>query len=236
MIDRIDDPARFQALNAEWDELLKASSADSPFLTWEWLWSWWKHLAADGTLHILAFRDRDRLVAIAPLMSRTLRVAGLAPVRVLEFLGTGSVGSDYLDLIVRRGQEAEALGAFADYLAKGDVALEMAQLDANAAVARLEARIRAARGRHRPRAVAGDALRGQGQRRHHVGVRVGEPAGACGAFGADEAQLVVGAARVADGEQDRALPGRVGVLDEGGDVDGHHAAVDGVVLVVSAAH
>ena len=136
MIDRIDDPARFQALNAEWDELLKASSADSPFLTWEWLWSWWKHLAADGTLHILAFRDRDRLVAIAPLMSRTLRVAGLAPVRVLEFLGTGSVGSDYLDLIVRRGQEAEALGAFADYLAKGDVALEMAQLDANAAVAR----------------------------------------------------------------------------------------------------
>ena len=112
MIDRIDDPARFQALNAEWDELLKASSADSPFLTWEWLWSWWKHLAADGTLHILAFRDRDRLVAIAPLMSRTLRVAGLAPVRVLEFLGTGSVGSDYLDLIVRRGQEAEALEQF----------------------------------------------------------------------------------------------------------------------------
>jgi CelD/BcsL family acetyltransferase involved in cellulose biosynthesis len=135
MMERIVDPNRFQALRAEWDELLNASSSDSPFLTWEWLWSWWKHLAEDRKLHIVALRDRDRLVAIAPLVSRTRHIAGLASVRLLEFLGTGSVGSDYLDLIVRRGEEAEVLGAFADYLAKDGIALEMAQVDAKGSVA-----------------------------------------------------------------------------------------------------
>jgi CelD/BcsL family acetyltransferase involved in cellulose biosynthesis len=146
MIERIGEPDRFRALRPEWDELLSASSSDSLFLTWEWLWSWWKHVAEDRQLHILALRERDRLVAIAPLVSGTRQVAGLASVRVLEFLGTGSVGSDYLDLIVRRGREAEVLGVFADYLANDDVALEMAQLDAKAAVGRTLASELARRG------------------------------------------------------------------------------------------
>jgi CelD/BcsL family acetyltransferase involved in cellulose biosynthesis len=136
MIEHIGDADRFRALRSDWDELLRASSSDSPFLTWEWLFSWWSHFSEDRKLHILALRENDRLIAIAPLASRARRVAGMFPGHVLGFLGTGSVGSDYLDLIVRRGREGDAFTAFADHFANDDIVLEMAQLDLNASVAR----------------------------------------------------------------------------------------------------
>jgi CelD/BcsL family acetyltransferase involved in cellulose biosynthesis len=47
---------------------------------------------------------------------------------VLEFLGTGSVGSDYLDIIARRGNEDEALAALADYFRKKNFVLDLRQL------------------------------------------------------------------------------------------------------------
>lgn len=116
----VSDPAIFAGLAREWDELLLRSDARTPFLAWEWLYPWWQHLrGADRELYLLLMRDPSgRLVAIAPLCRRfarqglglggpgTAQRARLAagPVkgwsRVLEFLGTGEVGSDFLDLIV----------------------------------------------------------------------------------------------------------------------------------------
>ena len=43
-IECVDDRWGFTALRPEWNELLRASGADCPFLTWEWLHSWWRHL------------------------------------------------------------------------------------------------------------------------------------------------------------------------------------------------
>jgi CelD/BcsL family acetyltransferase involved in cellulose biosynthesis len=47
---------------------------------------------------------------------------------VLEFLGNGYVGSDYLDLIVRRGCESETRQAFASALANKHLVLDWTQL------------------------------------------------------------------------------------------------------------
>jgi len=47
---------------------------------------------------------------------------------VLEFLGNGFVGSDYLDVIVRRGYEAEARQAVVSSLAKERLTLDLTQL------------------------------------------------------------------------------------------------------------
>src|SRR5204862_4045645 len=52
-IERIEDPARFTALREEWDELLASSAADCIFLTWEWLHTWWNHLAAGRRLYLI---------------------------------------------------------------------------------------------------------------------------------------------------------------------------------------
>ena len=135
MLARIDDAADFAGLRGEWDELLQASESDCFFLTWEWLSTWWKHLADDRELCILTVRDGDELVAIAPFASRMRRCAGIVPVRSLEFLGTGSVGSDYLDVIVRGGREREAIESLADYLAREEAIIELSQVRRGAAVA-----------------------------------------------------------------------------------------------------
>ena len=44
----------FQKLEPEWNELLQNSDSDCLFLTREWLSTWWKHLAEDRRLAILA--------------------------------------------------------------------------------------------------------------------------------------------------------------------------------------
>ena len=127
VIERIEDIGGFEKLREEWTELLDASASNCLFLTWEWLYTWWKHLAEGRKLHIIAVRYGRELVAIAPLTLRPPRLNRLLPFRVLEFLGTEGVGSDYLDLIIRRGKEQEALQALANYLADGKLMLELAQ-------------------------------------------------------------------------------------------------------------
>ena len=107
----IEDIGGFDNLRQEWDELLADCSSDCVFLTWEWLRTWWSHLAERRQLRIAAVRSGGKLVALAPLAVRPGSVKRLFPFRVVEFLGSGTVGSDYLDLIIRRGAEAEALDA-----------------------------------------------------------------------------------------------------------------------------
>ncbi len=139
-IERIEDPAAFEFLRDEWDALLEASASKCLFLAWEWLYTWWQHLSEGRGLCLLTVRRDGRLVAIAPFMISPPRVARLVPFASLEFLGTGSVGSDYLDLIVRAGQE-EAMGALAAYLADRRVMVQLAQVRPNSSLAALAARM-----------------------------------------------------------------------------------------------
>jgi len=109
----IDDFDRFGSLRTEWKDLLRSSSSNNPFLTWEWLHAWWKHLNGGRTLQILTVRSEVyRLVGVAPLCVSRGRLPGLSQ---LEFLGTGWAGSDYLDLIARRGYERDTVDAFAEW-------------------------------------------------------------------------------------------------------------------------
>ena len=112
-IQRIQDLSGFAALRPHWDGLLAASGANNPFLTFEWLHAWWTNLRGNARLQTIAVWSDNELIAIAPLMST--RTPGWFT--RLEFLGTGHAGSDYLDLIVRRGRESEALDALAHFVA-----------------------------------------------------------------------------------------------------------------------
>lgn len=124
----IDDFHSFAALRDEWTELLSASRMDCLFLTWEWLFTWWKHFGQPLKLSLVTVRSSQRLVALAPLAGQPRRLAHLWSLRPLEFLGQGSVGSDYLDVIVRREEEDVALRALADHFSNRSVALGLAQL------------------------------------------------------------------------------------------------------------
>jgi len=131
VLEVINTETRFAELREEWMELLAHSSSDCIFLTWEWLYTWWKHLAGNRTLHVLVIRSGFDLIAIAPLASPSTKLSRLAHIRALEFLGTGSVGSDYLDIIARRGKEGEAMDILVDYLLREKFVLDLKQLVKN---------------------------------------------------------------------------------------------------------
>jgi CelD/BcsL family acetyltransferase involved in cellulose biosynthesis len=129
-VETIDSAAAFGELAGAWTALLAASPSGGLFLTWEWLFTWWKHLAGRRRLSILAVRARGELIALAPLAARPHPLPRAVAVPALEFLGTGTVGSDYLDLIVRPGHAAEAIRALAAWAADGDAVVRLAQVHA----------------------------------------------------------------------------------------------------------
>lgn len=130
----IEDIDTFTRFAPEWNALLRDSAADCPFLTWEWLHAWWTHLRGMQGLRLLTVRDGDELTAIAPLLvSRgTLSFFSRA-----EFLGTGYAGSDYLDVIVRRGCEEEGLQLLARSIDSQNLAVRFTHLPPSSLTARL---------------------------------------------------------------------------------------------------
>ena len=77
-VECIDSSWGFTALRPEWNALLRASASDCPFLTWEWLHTWWTHLGGSSRLRIAAVRAGQELVALAPF--RVTEEPGRVPV------------------------------------------------------------------------------------------------------------------------------------------------------------
>lgn len=111
----ITEGRQFEGLREEWDSLLDRSASTSVFLTWEWLYTWWRHFGSGNTLRIAVMTEASgTIVGIAPMC--VYNRGGALPLRVLSFLGIGGVSSEYLDLFAEKGREAEVAAAFFDFL------------------------------------------------------------------------------------------------------------------------
>jgi len=86
-----------------------------------------EHLAEDRRLHIITVRCDRELIAIAPLALRPRRLRRLLPFPVWNS-GYGQRGSDYLDILIRRGREQQALPAIAGCLADRKLMLELSHV------------------------------------------------------------------------------------------------------------
>ena len=114
-IDAITTEAAWDALEAAWNPLVERSASATVFLTWEWLRPWWRHYRGEGdSLYVLAAREGDALVGLAPLYRGKASAYGLGSLRRVGFIGGSSGDSEYLDFIVEPGREAEVLAAFFD--------------------------------------------------------------------------------------------------------------------------
>lgn len=109
-------PTGFEHLEAEWNALVRRSRHNTFFLTHEWQTTWWNYLG-EGDLWIVAFRRREggELVGIAPFYLVTTGDNR----RVFTLVGCIEV-SDYLDLIVARGWEAQVYAALCAWLYSPD--------------------------------------------------------------------------------------------------------------------
>ena len=123
----------FARLRDEWDALLATSASDCVFLTHEWLFTWWQHLGDGRDLAIITARDAGKLIGILPLAGRTAQYARMMP-RVAEFLGSGIIGSDYLDAIIEKGREDEVLSEFGRELNSWGLMLQLNQLRAQSCI------------------------------------------------------------------------------------------------------
>jgi CelD/BcsL family acetyltransferase involved in cellulose biosynthesis len=114
----VSDETAFARLGGEWNALLATSAADSLFLTWEWIATWWKIYCGKSRLFVLTARSDDgQLVGIAPLKRTNRDVGGIWNLDLIEFIGYGGdVTPEYLDFIVRSGHEAPVMAAFIDRL------------------------------------------------------------------------------------------------------------------------
>jgi CelD/BcsL family acetyltransferase involved in cellulose biosynthesis len=139
-VECLDSSWGFTALRSEWNALLRDSASDGPFLTWEWLHTWWTHLSGASRLRIAAVRADHELIALAPFRITKSRVTFLSR---LDMLGTGGAGSDYLDVIVRRGWEAEGVRALARFARSESATLRLRRLARTATAFALADRLEA---------------------------------------------------------------------------------------------
>ena len=115
-VTRITSLAELDSLAPDWNRL----AGDVPFRTCEWMHSWWRHYGCDAednsptasSLYVLVVRDGDgTIVGIAPWYVARTAISG----RVVRFLGSGEVCSDYLSLLVEPQHVRKVTMAIADW-------------------------------------------------------------------------------------------------------------------------
>ncbi len=98
---------------SHWDRL----AMGNPFRSWVWSSTWWRHYGAAGNpkarLCVLGVRnEQGRWIGLAPWYIERSALWG----RLLKFLGSGEVCSEYLGLLAEAGQEEAVADAVADWL------------------------------------------------------------------------------------------------------------------------
>jgi len=97
-VERIQDYRKFKEIQNVWNEVLHSSDQDCPFLTHEWISSWWECFSEDSSLEALLFKDEEENpVGVAPLMIQD---------NILRFIASEEV-SDYCDFVFMKGYKEE---------------------------------------------------------------------------------------------------------------------------------
>jgi len=109
-VTRVSSTEQLRDLAGGWNCLTRGV----PFRSWEWLATWWEHYGGlRRELYVLPVYDRGgALVGVAPWYAENIRSRG----RVLRFLGSGAVCSDYLSVLSTHEHEEAVTAALAEWL------------------------------------------------------------------------------------------------------------------------
>jgi CelD/BcsL family acetyltransferase involved in cellulose biosynthesis len=101
-IESVTDRASLRALGPAWNQLHALAAPDHPFLSHDWIESWWEAFGGDKKLNVLTVWSGAELVAVMPLMLRQCRIYGI-PARRLETIGNSH--TPRWDLLVAPGYD-----------------------------------------------------------------------------------------------------------------------------------
>jgi CelD/BcsL family acetyltransferase involved in cellulose biosynthesis len=99
-------------LERDWRDLLARAADPTPFQSFEWQETWWRHHGR-GRLWVLVARDNDVMVGLMPLHISRYRST---PLRQVRFLGAPL--SDFQEILAARGREQAVRDAFVSHLAQ----------------------------------------------------------------------------------------------------------------------
>src|SRR3954464_1260743 len=142
-VERVTNWEELCALQSGWNTL----AGNSPFRSWDWLATWWKHYGDDSSLNIsqdhssrrklfvlAVYDDRKsstsqerQLIGIAPWYTERSAIKG----RVVSWLGNGEVCTDHSSLICDPNGLHTVVAAIAQSLSERDDwdALELSAVD-----------------------------------------------------------------------------------------------------------
>jgi CelD/BcsL family acetyltransferase involved in cellulose biosynthesis len=86
-VETISGEREFHALEPAWNSLMEEAGPLHPFLSYEWVRTWWDHFGAGRQLHVIVVKEGARPVALLPLMLTHGNLYG-ERVRRLESIGT----------------------------------------------------------------------------------------------------------------------------------------------------
>ena len=128
----VDSSEEFYKLKSNWNKILSELGECPPFLTWEWMYTWWEIYKTDATkLLLLVVLDNSNIIAIAPFYIR--KGALIIPCKTIYFLGSGEpeskeVCSEYLDIIAIPSYAKAASGIVVSYLVENSAMWDRLQL------------------------------------------------------------------------------------------------------------
>ena len=106
----ITDESGLGALESDWRAIYESCGDQSPFLSYDWIATWWRHFGQDKRLAVVAILRDGSPVGIAPLM-----LAKKAGCRSLQFLGRPL--SDYSDFLIAEDPEAN-VASLTEYIGR----------------------------------------------------------------------------------------------------------------------
>jgi CelD/BcsL family acetyltransferase involved in cellulose biosynthesis len=111
-VHEVTDGGALAALAPEWHTLLDRAADPTPFQSYEWQASCWRHVGK-GRLWVLAARDNGVLCGLMPLCISRYRGTFLRQVRFL-----GAPLSDFQEILAARGQETAVRDLFLSHLSR----------------------------------------------------------------------------------------------------------------------
>lgn len=116
----------FANIISEWQELFAGASV-SPFLSWEWMSVWFENFGGDRDPAIFTVYRDEELIGILPMLFEKISVFGQRVHRI-TMMGDRAGGADYLDIIARPENRAEALAAVLEHLRSDADLMQFASL------------------------------------------------------------------------------------------------------------
>jgi CelD/BcsL family acetyltransferase involved in cellulose biosynthesis len=111
-VEEVTDGAALTALAPEWHTLLERAVDPTPFQSYEWQATCWRHVGK-GQLWVLVARDNGVMCGLMPLCISRYRGTWLRQVRFL-----GAPLSDFQEILAARGQETACRDAFLSHLSR----------------------------------------------------------------------------------------------------------------------